>query len=91
MGYTCKVPHESLTDCHSVADRLKSDAPARFQDKRLQIELSTSANSIFTEDREGISVRSSIAWTGSTQPGKLLIVSQNQIESGAYKVNRAEL
>ena len=34
------VPHLCLTDCRSLADHLNTEAPARVQDKRLQIELS---------------------------------------------------
>ncbi|CAE7909825.1 unnamed protein product, partial [Symbiodinium microadriaticum] len=45
-----KVPHVCLTDCRSLADHLNTEAPARVQDKRLQIELSALRQSIFTED-----------------------------------------
>ena len=45
-----KRPHVSVADCRSLADHLNSDAPARVQDKRLQIELIALRQSIFTED-----------------------------------------
>ena len=37
-------------DCRSLADHLNAEAPARVQDKRLQIELSALRQSIFSED-----------------------------------------
>ena len=45
-----KVPHVCLTDCRSLAGHLNAEAPARVQDKSLQIELSALRQSIFSED-----------------------------------------
>ena len=78
-----RVPHTYLTDCGSLADRLKSDALAGVKDKRLQIELSSLRQSIFTEDGErtcGLypGGGDSVEWIGSIQSRKRPIASRNQ-------------
>ena len=98
-----KVPHVCLTDCRSLADHLNTEAPARVQDKRLQIELSALWQSIFTEDRnrtfeiylEGgdrvdwidTSTQAADCFTKSMKPDFIIKV----INEGMYRVSRAKL
>ena len=68
-----KLPHVSLTDCRNLADHLNSDDPARVQDKRLQIELSTLRPS--SQKMAIALVRfTPVVWTGSTRLRKPLTV-----------------
>ena len=97
-----KVPDVSLTDCRSLADHPNSDAPARVQDKRLQIELSALRQSIFTEDgnrtcevypgggdRVGwidTATQAADCFTKSVKPDFII----RSIESGVCKVSTAK-
>ena len=71
-----KVLHVSLTDCRNLADHLNSDAPARVQDKRLQIELSQLSALRPSSQKMAIAlVRfTPVVWTGSTRLRKPLTV-----------------
>ena len=44
------VPHIMLSDCRSLVDHLNVEAPAKVQDKRLQIELNALRQSIFLDN-----------------------------------------
>ena len=92
-----------LTDCRSLADHLNSEAPARVQDKRLQIELSALRQSIFNEDGartfdiylEGgdrvdwidTATQAADCFTKSMKPDFIIKV----INEGVYRVSRAKL
>jgi hypothetical protein len=98
-----RVPHVSLTDCRSLSDHLNSEAPARVQDKRLQIELSALRQSIFNEDGN----RTCEVYPGggdrvdwidtATQAADCLTKSMKPdfviklIEEGKYSISRAKL
>ena len=74
-----KVPHVCLTECRSMADHLNTEARARVQNKRLQIELSALRQSIFTEDGNRtfeIYLAGGDRVDGIDRPHKLQIVSQ---------------